>query len=223
MTEQEGLQPLSASQREMLEEAVASYEESIDVHAAAYLLGRGIEEETAATFRLGVVSDPYPGHERFRGWLAIPYLDRHGKPLSIRFRCMEQHNHRDYYHGKYMSITDEPSRVFNIGAIHRAGTEIHVTEGEFDAVILNQLGLPAVAIPGASGFQGHHRRMLAGFSRTWVWGDPDEAGADFTNRVCRMLRSAKGVRLRLGDVTDTYLMGGDEAIHNLIDREESVS
>lgn len=215
------MQPLSPSQRETLEEAVAAYELALgDTDAAVrYLLGRGIEEETAVTFRLGVVSDPFPGHERFRGMLAIPYLDQHGNPLSVRFRCMEDHNHRDFFHGKYMSIVDEPARVFNIGAIHRADTEIHVTEGEFDAVVLNQLGLPAVAIPGATGFTGHHRRMLAGFSRTWVWGDPDEAGADFTNRVTRMLRSAKGVRLRGGDVTETYLAGGPSAIYALIGQD----
>lgn len=216
MSEREPLRPLSASQLETLEEAVAGYEEAVTPEAARYLLDRGLEEGTVATFRLGVVADPVPGHERHRGWLAIPYLDKNGQPLTIRFRCLEEHNHRENFHGKYMSILDDPSRVFSIGSIFAADDEIHVTEGEFDAVILNQLGLPAVAIPGASGFQGHHRRMLAGFSRVWVWGDPDEAGADFTNRVCRMVRNAKGVRLRHGDVTETYLSGGADAIHNLV-------
>lgn len=195
---------------------MAGYEEAVTNEAAAYLLARGVEEATSATFRLGVVADPVPGHEKYRGWLAIPYLDKNGQPLTIRFRCMEEHNHREHYHGKYMSITDDPSRVFSIGSIFRATDEIHVTEGEFDAVVLNQLGLPAVAIPGASGFQGHHRRMLSGFSRVWVWGDPDEAGAEFTNRVCRMVRNAKGVRLRGGDVTDTYLKHGAGAITSLV-------
>lgn len=210
--------PLSDSQKESLEDAVAAYEAALagDVETVQYLLGRGIEEETALGFRLGVVDDPAPGHERFRGFLAIPYLDRNGSPLTIRFRCLQQHDHSAYYHGKYMSVTDDPSRVYNIRAVHEADNEIHVTEGELDAVILNQLGLPAVAIPGASGFQGHHRRMLAGFSRAWIWGDPDEAGAEFINKVCRMLRSAKGINNRIGDVTETYLQGGAETIYQLI-------
>ena len=63
--------------------------------------------------------------------------------------------------------------------------------------------------------------MLAGFSRVWVWGDPDDAGAEFTARVCRALRSAKGVRLRHGDVTDTYLAGGTDALLALIGKEGS--
>ena len=95
--------------------------------------------------------------------------------------------------------------MFNVRALHQARDEIHVCEGEFDAMILTSLGLHAVAVPGANAWQPHYRRMLAGFSRVWVWGDPDDAGAEFTNRICRALRSAKGVRLRHGDVTDTYL------------------
>jgi DNA primase len=144
--------------------------------------------------------------------IAIPYLDRHGKPLSIRFRCIEEHEHRDLFHGKYNTVKDEPARCFNIRAIFEAGDELHVTEGEFDAVILNKIGLPAVALPGANNFKPRHRRMLAGFSRIWVWGDPDDAGAEFTNKICRSLRQAKGLRLRDGDVTDTYLKGGEEAL-----------
>lgn len=215
MSEHAPLSPLSVSQLEMLEEAVARYEQDVSVPVARHVLDRGITEETATMFRLGAVVNPEPGHDRYRGMMAIPYLDRHGSPLTIRFRCIEDHSHRDFYHGKYNSIPEDPSRVFNVGAIFQAEDEIHVTEGEIDAIILNQLGLPAVAIPGAQGFQAHHRRMLAGFSRVWVYGDPDEAGADFTNRVVRMMKQAKGVRMRDGDVNETYLAGGASAIYEL--------
>lgn len=212
MTGQGRLLPLSASQQEALEEATNAYSAQLTADAARYLLARGIGEEEAATFRLGVVVDPYPGHAKYRGMIAIPYLDRHGKPLSIRFRCIQEHNHRELYHGKYNTLQGEPARCFNIQAIFKAGDELHVTEGEFDAIILNKIGLPAVAFPGAHSFKRHHRRMLDGFSRIWVWGDPDDAGAEFINKVCRSLRQAKGLRLRIGDVTDTYLAGGEEAL-----------
>lgn len=216
MTELNELRPLSDSQREALEEAVSSYEAALgqDVAAVRYLLARGISESSAVMSRLGVVSSPEFGH--WEGRLAIPYLDQDSKPLTIRFRCMQNHRCKDVGCPKYLPITGDPSRVFNIGAIHRAGDVIHLTEGELDAVMLTQLGLDAVAIPGAAGFQSHHRRMLAGFSRTWVWGDPDQAGSEFINKVCHMLRSAKGVRLRDGDVTETYLQGGASAIYDLI-------
>lgn len=219
MSEQSSLQPLSNSQRDSLEEAVSSYSNSLmeDDSGVDWLLARGIDQVSAATFRLGAVDDPFPGHERFRGWLAIPYLDKDGAPLTVRFRCPVDHEHIG--HGKYMTLPEDPARVFNVGAIHRAGDEIHLTEGELDAVILTQVGLHACAIPGASGFQGHHRRMLAGFNRVWVWGDPDEAGSMFVNKVSRMLRSARGVRLRDGDVNDTYLQHGARRLLELVENE----
>lgn len=223
MEEREPLQPLSPSQMETLEQAVASYEAAVTVEAAEYLLARGIGQREAATHRLGVVSDPFPGHGHFQGMLAIPYLDRLGRPLSIRFRCMEKHDHRENYHGKYNSIKDEPTRVYDVGSIFAAGNTIHVTEGELDAVILHKMGLPAVAIAGAKAWKGHHRRMLAGFNRIWVWGDPDDAGAEFVQRVTKSLRNARGVRLTYGDVTDTYLALGGEALMELVETEEEAA
>lgn len=200
-----------------LDEAVSRYQAALTPAAVAYLRSRGISRETALTNRLGVVSDPAPGHGRHAGWLSIPYLRHDYGAVSIRFRCIEDHDHRDYGHGKYASLEGEPNRVFFIPAIHAAEDVIHVCEGEFDAMILNQLGLPAIAIPGASGWQSHHRRMLAGFGRVWVWGDPDDAGAKFTTKVCRSLRQARGVQLRIGDVTETYLAEGPQGVYALID------
>ena len=162
----------------------------------------------ARSHRLGVVLDPFPGHGKFHGFLAIPYLDQHGKPLTIRFRCIQEHDHRQAGHGKYMSTSHDPARVFNIRAIHDADEEIHITEGEIDALTLNAVGLPAIGIPGATGWRPHHRRMLAGFSRVWVWGDPDDAGAQFTQKVTASMKQAKGVRLPGTDVNDTYKASG---------------
>ena len=207
------MRPLSDSQREALEEATSAYQGQLTADVARYLLARGIGREEAVTARLGVVADPYPGHGQFRGYLAIPYLDANGSPVQIRFRCLQEHDHRALGHGKYMTVKDDPARMYGIDSIHEAGDEIHVAEGELDRIILrHKLGVHAVAAPGANNWKGRHRRMLAGFSRIWVWGDPDDAGAEFTQRVTRALRQAKGIRLRQGDVTDTYLAGGADAL-----------
>ena len=221
MSERESLQPLSVSQRAAMEEATVNYEAALTGAAARLLSKRGLDGETVGMFRVGVVADPLPGHEKFRGWLSIPYLDRNGKALSMRFRCMAEHNHRDFGHGKYMSLFEEPSRVFNIRAIHEAGDTLHICEGEFDAMVLARVGLKAIAIPGASAWSNHHRRMVAGFSKIWVWGDPDQAGAEFVQRVSRACRAAQGVRLRDGDVTDTYIAGGSEALLALIGEDST--
>lgn len=217
------LQPLSSSQREALEEATSSYEDALvwEPDAQKYLLDRGIDESTFRAFRLGVVSeDPFPGHARFRGMLAIPYLGRDAQPLSLRFRCYKEHDHRANGHGKYMSMTDEPTRVFNIRGIHQAENTLHISEGEFDAMILTKVFGYASGFPGANAWKPHHRRMLAGFNKVYVWGDPDDAGAEFVQRVTRQVRNAKGVRLTSGDVTDTYIKGGADALTALIDKED---
>ena len=213
------MQPTSPSQREVLEEAVSRYEQAVSDEAAEYVLGRGLTEETALTFRLGVVADPMPGHEKFRDMLCVPYLHPTGYPLTVRFRCMKQHNHREYGHGKYMGISGDQARMFNVGGIVRAGREIHVTEGEFDAMILNQIGLPAVALPGATNWSPHYRVLLAGFSRVWVWGDPDEAGAEMVNTIARSLRQAVGVRIKDGDITDNFLTRGAGHLRSLVDED----
>ncbi len=204
---------------EALGEATATYEAALTEDAARYLVGRGIDRATALTNRLGVVTDPLPGHARFKGWLSIPYLDKDGMPLTIRFRCLQQHQCRDSGHGKYATLTDDIPRMYGVGSIHRATDSIHVTEGEFDAMILCKVGLPAVAVPGANLWARHHRRMLAGFSRVWVWGDPDDAGAEFNAKVTRSLRQAKAVSIRGGDVSQVYMADGADALYALIGRE----
>jgi len=218
LSEREPLRPSSDSQRAALNEAVNRYQAALTSDAAAFLLRRGISRETAATNRLGVVADPAPGHGNYVGWLTIPYLRHDGQAISMRFRCITDHEHREFGHGKYMGLFEEPTRVFYVPAIHQAGDEIHVAEGEFDAMILNQVGLPAVAIPGVENFKSHHRRMLAGFSRIYVWGDPDDAGAKFVARLSKAMRQAQGVQLSTGDVTETYLAEGKQGLYTLIER-----
>lgn len=213
------MQPLSGSQRELLEEATTAYQDSLSDEAYEYLEARGIDLSAAASARLGEVVDPAPGHARFRGMLAIPYLDRDDQPLSLRFRCLEQHDHREHFHGKYNSVTGDAPRMYNVRAIHRAtGDAIHVCEGEMDAIVLEMLGLDAVAIPGANAWQPYHKRMLAGFNTVWMWADRDANGAgdNLLGKITSALRTARPVRLPAGDVGETLLEYGPDALLELI-------
>lgn len=215
MTEHDPLQPATASQQEELQQAVKSYADGMTVEAARYLLGRGLTRETVATFRLGVVGGEHvpPGHSRYTGWLSIPYLVN-GEPVRIRFRRPEW---LGLDREKYGQPSGETLRTFNVDAIKAADDTIHVTEGEFDAMILNQIGLPAIALPGASSFRGYHGRMLAGFNRVWVWGDPDDAGQELVQKVTnRLPRSARGVKIRGGDISEVFLECGAKHIYSLI-------
>lgn len=221
MSNAEPLQPISASQMEDLEKASLSYAGGMTVEAARYLLARGLSEETVRTARVGVVTEPeLPQHNRYTGRISIPYIVE-GKVVQIRFRCIDSHGGakcRELNHGKYEQPAGTRLRTYGVDVMAEAEDTIHITEGEFDSLVLNQLGLPAIAFPGVESFRSHHGRMLAGFNRIWVWGDPDEAGADFIQKVInRLPRSARGVKLRGGDVTETYLAGGPKAIYALVE------
>src|SRR5690606_14322833 len=96
-----------------------------------------------------------------------------------------------------------------------ASNEISICEGEMDALVLNMLGIPAVGIPGATFWENRWRRILEGFSRIWVWGDPDEAGAKLNDKVTRAFYQARVVPLKR-DVNDEYLAEGADYIKGLI-------
>lgn len=221
--EQEPLLPLSASQQEALTTATESYHGSLmadetGLAAGKYLYARGIDRATAERFKLGLVYRPEPGHEPYEGMLCIPYLGHDDKPLQVRFRCFEEHNHRDYHHGKYMGIPHERGRIFNVRAVHEATEYIAVTEGEFDAIVLNMVGIPAVGIPGATNWQPHWRKVFAGFNRVYVFGDPDEAGAGMVSKVTGQLRQARAVKLEHGDVNETLMAAGADYLRSLIEK-----
>lgn len=218
--EQSALRPLSDSERDRLETAVSNYAVQFTEDAEAYLEGRGIGLREVIGHRLGVVggSEVLPEHQRFNGMLAIPYLDRYDNPLSVRFRCFKSHDHREAGHGKYNSMSGEIGRMYNIKAIFKADDTMNICEGELDAIILTRLGYSAVAIPGAQAWKSHHRKMLAGFSRVYVWGDPDEAGADFSKKVAGSMRQAKIITSKLGDVNETFSLGGPDAVAELIEK-----
>lgn len=148
----------------------------------------------------------------YRGMISIPYLSREGYPLSVRFRCIQEHNHREHHHGKYNTISGDIARMYGAADVPDAVEELHAAEGELDCLILRQLGFNAVAFPGVDSFAGRHRKILAGPEQLYIWADPDEAGARMVQKITQALPEAIPVRLTIGDVTDTYLEGGEVAI-----------
>lgn len=224
MTKHESLQPLTDGQREELQAAMEQYSADLDHYtgqASDLLDQRMIDGYARNMFRLGVVGDPLPGHEAYKGWLAIPYLGPDNQCFGMRFRCPENHEHRG--HGKYMSLPGHRSRVFNVRDIESAAHEIHVTEGELDAVILGAtLGVPVIGFPGASNWRTHHAIMLAGFNRIWVWGDPDPAGRKFSNEILSELRVARSVPLTGGDVNEVYTIFGVEELQEAFQKASEI-
>jgi DNA primase len=214
------MQRLSSSQRAYLREATSSYHASLPGSPAdSYLKHRGLGFPSTKTqidrFRLGFVEEPLPGHEQFRGFLAIPYLrwsQEHGwAVVSIRFRCIQDHEHRG--HGKYMTVAGDRPRLYNTKALMLPTENIAITEGEVDAVTATVCGVPAVGVPGSQAWQPHFREPFLGYRNVFVLADGDEAGISFANTIAATLPNAKVIPMPAGDdVNSLVLSRGKEAL-----------
>lgn len=187
---------LSKEQREFLERATLRYSESLGV-AAEWLAARGIELDHAASSALGVVVDPLPGHEHLAGRLAIPYLTDAG-PVNMTFRTMVDRG------PKYLLQPGLKANLYGVQTMRFAEDWIVVTEGELDALIWHQIGVPAIGISGAEKWVPHWTNVLEDFSRVYVAEDGDDAGEKLWNRISSECSTA--VRMRMPDGEDSNSM-----------------
>ena len=177
---------------------------------------RGLTKETLDDFKIGVMDNPSCGFEEYGGMICIPYLGAGGTVLGIRFRCPNNHDCKALKHPKYMSMHKSATRMFNVRDIVAAKDTICIAEGEFDAMILSQIGFRAVAMPGVDTFKYRHAKMLGGFKKVYIFADPDEAGRKMTSTIMKYLPNARPVRLLEGDVTETFLNSGADGITKLM-------
>lgn len=195
---------LDPEQRTSLERSTAAYQKYLDL-AAPYLAGRGLLEETAHSFRLGVVVEPLPGDERFTARLSIPYLTRSGV-VAIRYRCLERHDCNEIDCAKYLGYPGASTHLFNVGDLFADTDTICITEGEMDAVILHQCGLPTVGVPGSNNWKKHYPRIFEDYSRVLVFADGDAAGEKFAKALAKEVERVTVLTMPPGmDVNDVYL------------------
>lgn len=175
----------------------------------------------AELWRLGVVASPEPGHENAIGRLCIPYINRAGV-AAVKFRCLVNHDCKAEHCAKYTQPLGQETYLFNVLAVEDDATQIHITEGEFDAIILTSvLGEPAVGLPGATQWKQHYPWHFKGFDRVLVWPDGDKAGQDMASKVRKELPNAEIVGMPAGfDVTSLYLEAGEGALHKLAGEDE---
>lgn len=205
------MQKLSESQRAYLWEATERYRESLpESPAAEYLANRGIPTNTA--FGLGYVAEPLPGHEMFRGWLAIPYLRRSPwrgwSTASIRFRRLD--GGKDF---KYMTAEGDKPRLYNTNALNKHSKDMAITEGELDCITSVLAGVPAVGVPGAQVWKPYFKELFMGYRVVNILADGDEAGMDFAKQVARTLPNARIIPMPDGeDVNSLVLKQGKQAL-----------
>jgi 5S rRNA maturation endonuclease (ribonuclease M5) len=89
---------------------------------------------------------------------------------------------------KYKTCGGSSSRLYNTDACWDSD-EIVVTEGELDAIMLEQHGFRAVAAPGASAWQESWDDYLVNIKRVWLLYDRDAAGEKAATRLVERLGS----------------------------------
>lgn len=201
------MQKLSNSQRQfLLESALRYYKDLPGSVAEEYLARRGLLGPINE-YRLGVVENPLPGHEQYRGMVSIPYLrnstDGQVSVVSIRFRCIEDHEHE--YHGKYNSMPGDRPRLYNTQALQDRDDEIAICEGEFDAISASLAGVAAVGVPGVQAWQEHFREPFLGYETVWILADGDSPGLTFAKQLAGSLPNGRIIQMPDGYDTNSFI------------------
>jgi hypothetical protein len=130
------------------------------------------------------------------GMVTIPY-EVAGNCVAIRGRTWPM-NAQDFAlwagaeytppANKYKTCGGSSSRLFNTDACWDSD-EIVITEGELDAIVLEQHGFRAVAAPGATAWQESWDDYLTNIKRVWLLYDRDAAGEKAALRLSERLGS----------------------------------
>lgn len=207
---------LSAAQRRSLEEATHRYHANL-LEAASYLDARGVDEPTATGLRLGVVSDPMPGHERFTGWLSIPYLTPAGT-VAMKFRNLDpEDSHR------WDAPAGSRIHLYNVPALAEGGEVCLLVEGEMKVMVAtSMLDVPVVGTWGTN-WLDHWPRCFADFDRVIVVGDNDlkedgsNPGRKHAEKVVKTLQNGELVLPPAGVQLDEWLLqDGPEAVREAL-------
>lgn len=201
---------LSPQKRESLNQATQMYYEQLkgSNEAIDYLKGRGIDGETARSFKLGFVQTPAENHDQMAGMLSIPYITPTGV-VAIRFRRLGGDGNK--YHQEAGAV----SPLFNVRDLHKSAPHVAVVEGEFDALVMSALvGVPAVGLAGTGQWAKRgkfYRRLLQDYDKVFVVMDPDKAGRETATAIMKAVSNAVNINLPF-DVNDTFLTNGKDFI-----------
>jgi hypothetical protein len=208
----------STEQQRSLAQLARAYQGQMDGATVSYLAARSISSSAVATFHLGLVREPAPGHDMFVGRLSIPYVTPMGA-RTIKFRCLEEHSCSEVGCPKYLGLPGAKPRMFNAQALIDGPPVVAVCEGELDAIVCSSRLVPAVGIPGVSSWLPHFPRMFDGTPRVIVIADNDEKedgrnpGRELAERVARDVEHAVVVYPPKGlDLTEWIQAEGLDAV-----------
>lgn len=156
-----------------------------------YFRERGLYWATIRTARLGYD----PNLDAY----TIPYYTASGEIRTMRYRAASDDAER-----KYWWMGEGGAHLYNLHrALARSSAMVWLTEGEIDCLILDQLGFPAVGVPGAAVWRKQWSWLLEGMDVTIVY-DADPAGIEGAQRTASMLSTAQPQRVRIARLPDGY-------------------
>jgi DNA primase len=202
----------SESHKSWLTSLAHRYHEALTEEVRTYLAERALDQDAVNGAHLGLVSDPDPAHEAYRGRLAIPFITPTGV-VQMRFRCLEDHVCSEQaFCAKYLGSSNETTHLYNVQALHDARDEIGIAEGELDALVATRAGLPTVGCVGASNWKPFYYRLFDDFETVYVLGDGDSAGRKWASGLVPHIPGAISRVQPAGyDVTSYVVEHGTEA------------
>jgi DNA primase len=174
--------------------------EALDGRPREYLEERGLHPTTIKKYKLG--------YDRQRDAIVIPYLNALLEVRRFRYRNLSGSPKYIWESGGERGV-----HLFRVAATRKP--RLWMTEGEFDAMLLSQMGFPAVAVPGAKLFKNEWRYLFAYTEQLTVVFDNDvkpdgsNPGFEGAKRVSGilgpMVNQFRMVKLPPGqDVSDLY-------------------
>jgi DNA primase len=169
--------PIVEKQLSISLESIMDWHETMPQNRREYWLKRGLFDKTIDEFMLGWDGKRY----------TIPALYR-----LVPFCCKRRQSEiDDGIEAKYISVTGSKAGLFNVDCLWNTD-KVVITEGEPDAMLLNQWGYPAVSsTTGAGTFKAEWADMFSGISKIWLMYDNDDAGRKGEMLVHSVLRRAR--------------------------------
>lgn len=146
--------------------------------------------------------------------IVIPYLHK-GQMVYLRARYFDQDFNTNCSGTKYIGLRNDAlnvntaKRLYNLDTLKKMFDfeRIYITEGEFDAIILEQMGFNSVAIPGVGNLPVKQLKELLKYQPV-ICVDNDEAGKTLEANLTDFFRgNDKSVivkNLIQKDITDFY-------------------
>jgi hypothetical protein len=198
------------------QELAAQYNAAMPEEIRVYLNKRGINDQLIEQYQLGF-SNAYGAQ-----WITIPIKDASG---DVKFFKLRRDPYNDEAHiSKYMTlkpsdniVEGEPaSGIFNEEILNTSPETIVITEGEFDCIVLNSKGIPAISFTTGAG-SGADRLLtrLKEIKKIIVCYDNDEAGIrGATNMANSLYKNLDNTEVNITDMSELIGDGGD--ITNLL-------